>query len=316
MSTLLSVSTFITQRSKVLMRIAVCPSVCQVYFVTPQKYALEVYLTSCSSYKWTNTLWKPSCNDDDSWSAKQCKGEISNGKCFCYNPKGTRIFGWTWWKNSKNMTCACSRRRDELKGIRDDVSLHCSENGNYEELQCDNGLCWCVETKTGKPTQRIYPESVMTYLPCYKKKHVGLQYLRQCESKHIAKSQMLMKLKTHGMEFLHLDDVFCDGDGSYGFYKLVKKQAQCTWKDSKQLELYQGPVSGILSMNCHCARDTRILNDEGIEMILTCQSNGNYDVSQIDNGRPFCVDDDGFPTTSLGDFGQIIKCPPTIIEIE
>ncbi|KAK0157205.1 hypothetical protein PV327_011336, partial [Microctonus hyperodae] len=123
-------------------------------------------LTSCSSYKWTNSLWKPSCDDDDSWSAKQCKGETSNGKCFCYNSKGSRIFGWAWWKDSKNMTCACSRRRDELKGIRDDVSLHCSENGNYEELQCDNGLCWCVESKTGKPTQRIYPESVMNYLPC------------------------------------------------------------------------------------------------------------------------------------------------------
>lgn len=63
---------------------------------------------------------------------------------------------------------ACSRRRDELKGMRDDVSLHCLENGNYEELQCDNGLCWCVEPKTGKPTQRIYPESVMIYLPCCK----------------------------------------------------------------------------------------------------------------------------------------------------
>lgn len=80
------------------------------------------------------------------------------------------------WENLKriNKLCneilfplACSRRRQALERAgRTDVSLHCSTEGNYEELQCDNGLCWCVETTTGKPTQRAYPESMMTYLPC------------------------------------------------------------------------------------------------------------------------------------------------------
>ena len=35
-----------------------------------------------------------------------------------------------------------------IKG-RDDVTLHCTELGNYEKLQCDNGLCWCVEERYG-----------------------------------------------------------------------------------------------------------------------------------------------------------------------
>ena len=30
---------------------------------------------------------------------------------------------------------------------REDVTLHCTELGNYESLQCDRGLCWCVEQK-------------------------------------------------------------------------------------------------------------------------------------------------------------------------
>ena len=30
---------------------------------------------------------------------------------------------------------------------REDVTLHCTELGNYEKLQCDKGLCWCVEEK-------------------------------------------------------------------------------------------------------------------------------------------------------------------------
>ena len=33
-----------------------------------------------------------------------------------------------------------------IKG-RDDVTLHCTELGNYEKLRCDNGLCWCVEER-------------------------------------------------------------------------------------------------------------------------------------------------------------------------
>ena len=30
---------------------------------------------------------------------------------------------------------------------REDVSLHCTELGNYETLQCDLGLCWCVHPR-------------------------------------------------------------------------------------------------------------------------------------------------------------------------
>lgn len=47
-----------------------------------------------------------------------------------------------------------------------DVTLHCNEQGNYEELQCDNGMCWCAEERTGTPISRILPENMMTMLPC------------------------------------------------------------------------------------------------------------------------------------------------------
>ncbi|KAJ9598155.1 hypothetical protein L9F63_026737, partial [Diploptera punctata] len=60
----------------------------------------------------------------------------------------------------------CSRRVEELKKTRNDVSLHCNEQGNYETLQCDDGLCWCAEEKSGLPTSRIVPEGMMTMLYC------------------------------------------------------------------------------------------------------------------------------------------------------
>ena len=59
------------------------------------------------------------------------------------------------------MTCTCSLKRWELEQeklmtsepvveARADVSLHCTEEGSFETLQCDKGRCWCVEQKTGK----------------------------------------------------------------------------------------------------------------------------------------------------------------------
>jgi len=66
-------------------------------------------------------------------------------------------------------TCvaACSRRVQELQDQgRKDVTLHCTEQGNYEELQCDDGVCWCAEEKTGTAISRILPENMMQMLPC------------------------------------------------------------------------------------------------------------------------------------------------------
>ena len=69
---------------------------------------------------------------------------------------------------------------------REDVSLHCTELGNYETLQCDLGLCWCVHprlvgtiliiylpyhhipvSRTGSARSKAVPESVVSVLPCF-----------------------------------------------------------------------------------------------------------------------------------------------------
>jgi hypothetical protein len=85
-------------------------------------------------------------------------------------------------------TCvaACSRRVKELQERgRKDVTLHCNELGNYEELQCDDGVCWCAEEKTGTPFSRILPENMMTMLPCceFCQLYLALRKLYQ-HSKH------------------------------------------------------------------------------------------------------------------------------------
>ena len=71
---------------------------------------------------------------------------------WCAAPTGERVYGRERFSEVESeMSCACSQKRWELSqskvnlAARDDVSLHCSENGNYESLQCDAGLCWCAD---------------------------------------------------------------------------------------------------------------------------------------------------------------------------
>lgn len=46
------------------------------------------------------------------------------------------------------------------------MTLHCAPNGDYEPLQCDDGMCWCAEPKTGQPTVSPVVEDDMKILPC------------------------------------------------------------------------------------------------------------------------------------------------------
>ena len=56
------------------------------------------------------------------------------------------------------------------KSGRLDVTLHCLANGNFEDLQCDMGICWCAEQETGNLLHGTFavPQSLWTYLPCCK----------------------------------------------------------------------------------------------------------------------------------------------------
>lgn len=67
------------------------------------------------------------------------------------------------------MSCACSRRRAKLEAAgRIDVTFHCAANGDYEEMQCDSGICWCAEPTTGtiQAGTIAVPQPLWDMLPC------------------------------------------------------------------------------------------------------------------------------------------------------
>ncbi|CAG9804770.1 unnamed protein product [Chironomus riparius] len=245
--------------------------------------------------------WKPSCEIDGSYSAKQCRGDNRTGRCFCYSETGEKIFGWDWWKDSDKMSCACSRQRfyAEMNG-RIDVTLHCLDNGNYERLQCDSGICWCADEITGyiEIETVAVPDSLWTFLPCYNSSEHGDQYLRKCESAAQAQRQVQMKLINRGAINAVPNQIRCNYDGTYAEIIIENPFAFCQMPDGTKLS-YATPSRLAADMNCNCARDDRAFKKAGISFNLRCKDNGNYEPTQEQNGRIFCVDRDGFAVSSF-----------------
>ena len=63
----------------------------------------------------------------------------------------------------------CSRKVWEKRQAgQTAITLHCQENGNYEELQCEDEMCYCVDPATGNLYGSRLPEAAMNMLPCCK----------------------------------------------------------------------------------------------------------------------------------------------------
>ncbi|XP_055842142.1 uncharacterized protein LOC129909166 [Episyrphus balteatus] len=253
--------------------------------------------TCAYSYHLAGVTRLPSCEVDGSFAAVQCKGDRLSGRCFCYSETGKRIHGWSWWRESEGMTCACSRMK--YKMIQDglgDNTLHCDSMGNFEALQCTGGVCWCAEPTTGQILSgtRAVPEAMWKFLPCYDFSKFGSTYLRQCESSAYAQNLLKKAYAAHGTTEIEFNNILCDYDGSYGRYSISNGIASCYWRDGTRLGSFQVQSNKVTSMNCYCARDQKIFSEAGMIHRLTCSGNGNYESIQDINGKIFCVDGDGF----------------------
>ncbi|KAJ8925361.1 hypothetical protein NQ315_009191 [Exocentrus adspersus] len=266
-------------------------------------------LNSCMAYyanttdfrynKFTALKFKPVCEIDSTWKAKQCKGGVS-GRCYCFDKNGKRLFGQAPFLKSDDMTCECSRKKAELLEAGETyVSFHCDSKGNFEKLQCNSGLCWCVEPKTGELNSTVVPERAITKLPCYSAAEVGSQYLRQCDSAKYGMSKIYETLRIHGVQYANLGTLLCDGDGAYGAYNINAGIAYCTWRDGKKIGTWQSDTStDVSTLNCNCARDYQMYSH-----ILQCDGSGNYKTLQSvvsdEATIYYCVDSDGFAKSDV-----------------
>ncbi|KAF5298746.1 hypothetical protein FQR65_LT09615 [Abscondita terminalis] len=249
--------------------------------------------------------WKPSClKSDGSWEAKQCKGEANNGICYCYGTSGRRIHGQAFMDKADNMTCACSRKKEELRnqGTKLYSTLHCDSMGNYEPLQCDDGQCWCSDLKTGELLSEVVPDSMMTLLPCYSQEDVGSYYMRPCESQDYAQTKILYEFSLHGTHHTNFPHIMCDDQGNYGYYQIRLAQAYCTWIDNSDTG-YAAALDYIPKLNCYCARDKKIYEAVGATHYLICADQGGYNFEQYHQikNQWYCVDEDGYKNSDFVD---------------
>jgi len=253
---------------------------------------------------WKNNQlhWEPRCEDDNTYSPKQCKGSIFDGTCFCVNTEGQRIFGREWYGKAANQTCACSRKVYELREQGNIATIHCTPDGNYEPLQCDmdSGLCYCVETETGETNGAVVPENQWKTLPCYNRTFWGDDghYLRQCESSWAAWMKIRLEAKLHGLQEIYAGDIsICDYDGSFAAKQSKNNRDNCVYKNDEQIADYFELQGVMQNMKCQCARDTVLSIEEGRPFTLRCEKkSGNYNMTSPYRNDEFvsCVDSDGF----------------------
>merc|ERR1712130_102882 len=256
----------------------------------------------------TRHEWKPTCTETGVFQKLQLResrnSQYSPNYMWCSNPNGERLFGAARPRQGEEegMTCSCSRKRWELEQekagedfhlpARDDVSLHCNDFGNFEELQCDNGNCWCVLPQTGKAVSTVVPESLVKLLPCFNgldedilEENFGSQYLRKCESRAIKVAKTQANLRAHGTSWSPSSIYNCDFDGSFGPVHQYPTETRCQNSHGKD-DVYAAPNEEAADMNCQCFRDL----SANMPGVVNCQGNGNYPTYQKSNGKEWCVD--------------------------
>merc|ERR1719341_2056579 len=257
----------------------------------------------------TRHEWNPSCTDTGVFHQLQLRESrnslYSPNYMWCADPNGERLFGAAKPRQGEQegMSCSCSRKRWELEqekagdeefhvSARDDVSLHCDDFGNFEELQCDNGNCWCVLQQTGKAVSTVVPESLVMLLPCFNgldqetlEEDFGSQYLRKCESRAINVAKTQANLRAHGTSWTPSSIYKCDFDGSFGPVHQYPTETRCQNSHGKD-DVYAAPNDEAADMNCQCFRDL----SANMPGVVNCQGNGNYPTYQKSNGKEWCVD--------------------------
>lgn len=98
----------------------------------------------------------PQCDVDGSYSARQCHGS----ECYCVDPTGHKIQGYTGSIGDATMDCKCARDLYQYmqSGLIGKL-FNCASNGSYQRYACSGSVCFCADSngnlKLGSPTVNI-----------------------------------------------------------------------------------------------------------------------------------------------------------------
>ncbi|CAH1110393.1 unnamed protein product [Psylliodes chrysocephalus] len=239
------------------------------------------------------------CESNGEFVSYKC---IPGQTCYCVNEKGNRIFGEADFTSIPDLElkCKCSRDYEDAtvvigRELNPVEHFRCAANGDYENVQCINDQCFCVDAYDGVPTYPDEPtvnitEISNTTLKCYKKQQPW--HYQKCELEYIKILNEYNSFKKDGYNMLlGFEYPKCDMDGTYQAVQENITHKFCVDKEGIILKTVDKVANSSIanSMDCKCVRASLITTNEKPD----CIENGNYAPIQCRRGSCRCVDSDG-----------------------
>lgn len=97
----------------------------------------------------------PRCTDDGRFASQQCRGHESTGSCWCSDLSGAEIPGTSMTpapdcEKGTNLPSCIFKLVEIMRGkLLGMFRPKCSISGDFEAVQCEGQMCFCVDPKTG-----------------------------------------------------------------------------------------------------------------------------------------------------------------------
>lgn len=279
------------------------PTLCHPGLVCDKTCQKPTSLDSCvyHLFEFSSNDWEfpPKCDFYGNYDYKRCK-DSSNPRCFCVDKAGDTIFG-RLPTGSENVTCACSRVTNDIKAVYPmlEAVMKCTETGDFSEMQCWDGVCFCVDKDTQIMTSVAVPMAAINVLPCWDSSLYTTTFYGDCQIEYTRQSAIIEEFALKGLVISPIDLPSCDPDGTYGFVQFQSNKYYCSDREGVQIDSYFIDASSsnyddYKKMICNCARDSEY--PDGLpdgQHIGSCDNLGNYNNKLCVQDSCVCLDSDG-----------------------
>ncbi|XP_023225825.1 thyroglobulin-like isoform X2 [Centruroides sculpturatus] len=248
---------------------------------------------------------RPQCDNFGDFAPVQCKkGRI----CYCVDKNGNRIFGMAPYWQKDQMHCNCSRDYDEIKDRLEDVTyfLRCEANGNYDNFQCTDDSCYCLNEK-----EVVSRDNVVEGLKCFIEGKHDRHFSTPCFKLLRSMKQNIANTSKYYDYVIGFDLPECDVDGSFAPVQCKNDKCFCVTKEGDPIK--RDPFTGDPINTevpryskqpkhmCRCLREKELLaKSENADQVAEyfkkykCNKMGSFEPRQCIDSMCYCVNEDGF----------------------
>eukprot|EP00794_Sanderia_malayensis_P014103 gene14103-15576_t len=261
------------------------------------------------------SYYVPQCASNGDYLVLQCHDELN--KCWCVNLDGF-MTGWAkkdeedeYYCELKTNVTKCEQRRQDVykRAIILDHQYpllplgaflaKCKEDGSFENMQCNEGYCWCVDEQGSEITQTL------TRFDEPECDRLASRNITLCEN---YRQTALQESDSKKKNFVFK----CESDGKFASVQCDERRAKC-WCVNQEGKTVVATISNATFPDCNTDKHTKCqrkrqeaynngyLRSDGMTTPLVgayvaqCKDNGEYEETQChgSTGYCWCVDKDG-----------------------